>query len=134
MTEEPVIRACIIPNLNTRFLELDLDANDQYFLLYSFRESASFENRAELLVDTNIENKIKDNIVPIALRKRAMCERLEILKTTESKKNALEKTKSESKPDITSERKKGLSFEISIKNPMPIIRRKFLLYQWSLAS
>ena len=130
MSNRPEIRTCIIPNPNTKILDLALDPNDQDFVLNSLRECASHDNRAELQIDTNIENNIKKATVPIALRKRAMCDRLDIIKTQNKEP---QENKIIAKQEKEIEPQKNINIEIIIKNPMPIMRRKFLLYQWSLA-
>lgn len=121
MADEPEVRACIIPNLNTRIIELALDINEQLLIICPLRESATLEKRAESLIKSTISEKVNKATVPIALRKRVMCERLAILKTDD---NII-------KEDI----KKKKVFDISIyaDNPVPIMRRKLLLYQWTLA-
>lgn len=121
MADEPEVRACIIPNLNTRIIELALDINEQLLIICPLRESATLEKRAESLIKSTISEKVNKATVPIALRKRVMCERLAILKTDD---NII-------KEDI----KKKKVFDISTyaDNPVPIMRRKLLLYQWTLA-
>ena len=121
MADEPEVRACIIPNLNTRIIELALDINEQLLIICPLRESATLEKRAESLIKSTISEKVNKATVPIALRKRVMCERLAILKTDD---NII-------KEDI----KKKKVFDISTyaTNPVPIMRRKLLLYQWTLA-
>ena len=121
MADEPEVRACIIPNLNTRIIELALDINEQLLIICPLRESATLEKRAESLIKSTISEKVNKATVPIALRKRVMCERLAILKTDD---NII-------KEDI----KKKNVFDISTyaTNPVPIMRRKLLLYQWTLA-
>ena len=121
MADEPEVRACIIPNLNTRIIELALDINEQLLIICPLRESATLEKRAESLIKSTISEKVNKATVPIALRKRVMCERLAILKTDD---NII-------KEDI----KKKKVFDISTyaTTPVPIMRRKLLLYQWTLA-
>ena len=121
MADEPEVRACIIPNLNTRIIELALDINEQLLIICPLRESATLETRAESLIKSTISEKVNKATVPIALRKRVMCERLAILKTDD---NII-------KEDI----KKKKVFDISTyaTNPVPIMHRKLLLYQWTLA-
>ena len=121
MADEPEVRACIIPNLNTRIIELALDINEQLLIICPLRESATLEKRAESLIKSTISEKVNKATVPIALRKRVMCERLAILKTDD---NII-------KEDI--KKKKVFDFSTYATNPAPIMRRKLLLYQWTLA-
>ena len=121
MADEPEVRACIIPNLNTRIIELALDINEQLLIICPLRESATLEKRAESLIKSTISEKVNKATVPIALRKRVMCERLAILKTDD---NII-------KEDI--KKKKVFDITTYADNPVPIMRRKLLLYQWTLA-
>ena len=121
MADEPEVRACIIPNLNTRIIELALDINEQLLIICPLRESANLEKRAESLIKSTISEKVNKATVPIALRKRVMCERLAILKTDD---NII-------KEDI--KKKKVFDITTYADNPVPIMRRKLLLYQWTLA-
>ena len=84
MADEPEVRACIIPNLNTRIIELALDINEQLLIICPLRESATLEKRAASLIKSTISEKVNKATVPIALRKRVMCERLAILKTDDN--------------------------------------------------
>lgn len=121
MADEPEVRACIIPNLNTRIIELALDINEQLLIICPLRESANLEKRAESLIKSTISEKVNKATVPIALRKRVMCERLAILKTDD---NII-------KEDI--KKKKVFDITTYADNPVPIMRRKLRLYQWTLA-
>ena len=121
MADEPEVRACIIPNLNTRIIELALDINEQLLIICPLRESANLEKRAESLIKSAISEKVNKATVPIALRKRVMCERLAILKTDD---NII-------KEDI--KKKKVFDITTYADNPVPIMRRKLRLYQWTLA-
>ena len=122
MADGPHIRACVIPDLNTRIIDLALDVDEQGLKICSMREAAIINNRAEDQIDTNIGDKLKTTSVPIVLRKRTMCERLTVISSIKAKNKEKENIKKEN------------SFNInwSLKKPVPIMQRKFLLYQLAL--